>query len=77
MIYVAIFLANASLGWCWAKYFENVAAKQALLAALWDGLLMGLSAVGAVIYVHNYWALIPTVLGSMVGTFYSVKWGKT
>lgn len=73
MDYVLVFFAAMATDWLWATYIAQTAAKNAIKAALWSGVLMLVGAYVTLSYLEDWRMLIPAVIGGMIGTYISVK----
>lgn len=73
MNYVLVFFAAMLTDWLWATYIAHTAAKNAIQAALWSGVLMLVGAYVTLSYLEDWRMLIPAVIGGMIGTYISVK----
>jgi predicted branched-subunit amino acid permease len=60
----------------WGVYIKSVANHQAIRASLFGALIMLCGAFTAISYISDHWALIPAVIGGMIGTYISVKYNK-
>ncbi len=57
-------------------YTRRIVAGKSIQAAVLTGFLTVIVAFSVINYVENKWYLIPTVCGSMIGTFYAIKIDK-
>lgn len=73
---IGIFIIDLVAAYTWGKCVQAVEDKKALAAALWGGGLYIASSATVLSYNKNTWLLIPAVLGSMIGTYLSVKLKK-
>jgi len=73
---LGIFVIDLIAAYTWGKCVKAVEENKALAAALWGGGLYIASSATVLSYNKNAWLLIPAVLGSMVGTYLSVKLKK-
>lgn len=76
MMFILIFLVDMIVAFFWAKGIKAVADKKALEAALWSGSITLASAFSVISYNNNHWLIIPALLGSALGTYFSVRQGK-
>jgi hypothetical protein len=76
MTYAFMFLAMIGLDFVWARYTKTVADGKPLAAACYSiGIMLG-GAVTVIGYMEDHWMLIPLVLGSFIGTYFTVKHGE-
>jgi len=73
---IGIFIIDLIASYTWGKCVKAVEENQAIAAALWGGGLYVASSATVLSYNQNVWLLIPAILGSMVGTYLSVKLKK-
>jgi hypothetical protein len=57
----------------WVKYTHAMMQHRALAAGLWAGGITACLAIVTVSYVENPWMVIPTVAGSVVGTYIATR----
>lgn len=78
MMYVFMFLVMVALDYVWARYTQHIAAfpPRPYRAACYAVGIMLLGAITVLGYTEDHWMLIPVGLGSFVGTFIAVKYGK-
>lgn len=73
MMFILIFLIDLVVAFAWASGIKAIACNRALAASLWSGFITLAAAVSIISYNINNWLLIPATLGSMMGTYLSVK----
>ena len=74
--YIIVFFMMMITDYFWGAYIKSVANHQAIRSSLFGALIMLCGAFTAISYISNHWALIPAVLGGMIGTYISVKYSK-
>ena len=68
-----VFFAMAIWEAGWVLCVEAVANNKAVAASLYSGIIWALAGWITVSYVVNIWLLVPTILGSIVGTYLTMK----
>jgi len=58
---------------CWTFYFIKTAERMATQAAGWSAVVVGVSAVSTVAYVHDVRFVVAAMLGAFLGTFFTIK----
>lgn len=73
MIWLAVFLSDALIGYFSGRYFDARQQKRqhVLVLSVCLDLCIGVNAMGFV--TQGWWMLVPSVLGGLVGTYYSLK----
>ena len=74
--WIGIFIVDLFTAYTWAQCVKSVAEKKPIASALWGGAVYLSGAVTVISYNKDVWLLIPAILGSMVGTYISVKYKK-
>ena len=75
-VYTAMFFVMILLDVVWARYTKTVADGKSWQAACYAvGIMLG-GAVTVIGYMSDPWMLIPLVLGSFLGTFFTVKYSN-
>jgi hypothetical protein len=74
--YTIVFFMMMITDYFWGVYIKSVANHQAIRASLFGALIMLCGAFTAISYISDHWALIPAVIGGMIGTYISVKYNK-
>jgi hypothetical protein len=69
------FLAMIAVDIAWAKYILAAADRRARDAALWSGAIVLGGSVTTLALVESPWYLIPSCLGAIAGTYWTVKRG--
>ena len=67
------FFAMIVLDWFWAYYTLYVVERRASLAGLYAAGIALCGALTVILYIDNHWMIVPTALGSYVGTWFAVK----
>lgn len=73
MMWVLVFFVTLLVDWAWTKYTLETANKNALDAAFWSMVIIGLGGLNVIAYTHDKWLLIPAALGAFTGTYLAVK----
>ena len=69
------FLAMIAVDVAWAHYVMACSDRQALRAALWSGAIVLGGAVTTLALVDSAWNVIPSCLGAIAGTYWTVRRG--
>ena len=69
MRYLAVFAAVVLLDAVFALYIVETAARNALAASVWAGLIQVCNAVTVVSLAKDWRMVVPAVLGAFVGTW--------
>lgn len=75
--YILVFFMMMITDYFWGIYIKAVAQHREIKASLFGALIMICGAFTAISYIENHWALVPAVLGGMIGTYISVKYNKS
>lgn len=75
-LYVVTFGSMLAYDWLWAKYTIYVSQKRAAMAALSSGSILLIGSAATLAMVSDTKALVPAVLGAMLGTYLAVKRSK-
>lgn len=54
-------------------YIRRCASGKYVSASVLSGLITGVVAFSVILYTDNHWYLIPTIIGSVIGTYIAVK----
>ncbi len=76
LIFLAVLFATLVTDALWALYMIKVTTKAPFLAASYGSLIHILTAFTVISYTKNYLYLIPLVVGSFIGTYFTVKFTK-
>lgn len=74
LLFPFIFIIDFIIAFAWGKCVKAVSDNKPLNAALWSGFITLLGAITIVSYTKNNWLLIPAVIGSTLGTYFSIKY---
>ena len=69
------FLAMIAVDVCWAKYILAASDRRATAAALWSGAIVLGGAVTTLALVDSAWNVVPSCLGAIAGTYWTVRRG--
>lgn len=75
MTAVAAFVAMILVDCCWAAYIMAASDRRALPAALWSGAIVLGGAVTTLALVASPWNVVPSCLGAVAGTYWTVRRG--
>lgn len=75
MTALAALFAMIVVDCCWAKYAMACADRRAIHAALWSGAIVLGGSVTTLALVASPWNVVPSCLGAVVGTWWTVKRG--
>lgn len=53
----------------WSVYIKSLSKDRMLRAAIFASLAVLFEAAAVIIYVGNYWTLIPAIIGAFLGTY--------
>lgn len=73
LLSIGIFLIDFIVAFSWARYVKSIADTNRSQAALWSAFITLSGAITAIAYIKNNWLLIPAVVGSGFGTFFSIR----
>jgi hypothetical protein len=74
--YILVFITMALTDYFWGIYIKSVTFGYPMRAAIYGAFIMLCGAFTAISYISDHWALIPAVIGGMLGTYLSVKYNK-
>jgi len=69
------FLAMIAVDCAWARYIMAASDRRAWQAALWSGAIVLGGSVTTLALVDSPWNVIPSCLGAVVGTWWTVRRG--
>lgn len=69
------FLAMIAVDIAWAKYVLAASDRRAEHAALWSGAIVLGGAVTTLALVASPWNVVPSCMGAVVGTWWTVRRG--
>ena len=74
--YSLVFATTMASDWLWAYYITHTAARNTAKATISSGAIIVAGAYVTMSYIDDKYAIIPAVIGGMVGTFLSLKSSK-
>jgi len=74
--FVAVFLLTFGSEWCWARYNIASGERRPMPSALWSAGIVLIGTLSTQVWLDNHWTVISSVLASLIGTYYAVRWGK-
>lgn len=72
-MWAIIFIIDFIVAFAWGKCVKAVSDNKPLQAALYSGFITLSGAITIISYTSNHYLIIPAILGSSIGTFFSVK----
>ena len=72
--WLAVFIGMFLLDMVYARYTQAIQSGQAMRAAHFAAVLIGITAFVTVSYVQNRWLTLPVMAGAWAGTWVAVKW---
>lgn len=68
---IVVFVASLAVNFLNARYIKYVAEKKMLRAAIYSELVVLAASITTINYVHNFWYIIPMIIGGFLGTILS------
>ena len=65
------FLAMTGVEFMWALYIHNLRDNEEFIAGVCSALIVVLGGFATILFMKNYWMLIPAGLGAFTGTYIS------
>jgi hypothetical protein len=74
--FLAVFVMTLITEWCWARYNIASARRLPLPSALWSAGIVLVGNLSLTLWFENHWTICASVLASLIGTYYAVKYHK-
>lgn len=76
MFAICVFMVDLVVAFAWAQCIKSIREERAIESSLWAGFITLCGAFSIISYTNNKWLLIPAVIGTILGTYLSVKYRK-
>jgi hypothetical protein len=74
--FILVFIAMTIADVCWTLYFISVDERKSVTAGIWGSAIYLCGAFGVLSYTEDKSLIIAAVLGSFVGTYFTVEYKK-
>jgi hypothetical protein len=75
-IFTSVFFATMCIDALYALYTIRLTERKALQSAVFGTMIHLFTAFTVISYTKNYWYILPLLIGSFAGTYFTVRFSK-